>query len=270
MQNWLNQKQKESVDKSVKFFDSLDKKQRVYFYDMFSDNKLKSHINVLENGCAYISSSDEYSPFDSGDYIVYSFKENGIQVQIAWSKFYKEIYVSGYVPAKNGWYEWHEYHRDLEPFTNKVMPRMKKKKISFEEALQEAKERVAVTNNGKSSQNDDYKLNQNRKLQEERVNVGLPILFESENSRSDYRIISIPSIHSLQALKNRLLAIKSFLNFDSDSMNKIYIESVGESIVKNFSEKHEISTSMEDFVYFIMYDGVNFIYLGDMKKKGRM
>ena len=172
MQNWINKKQKESVDKSVKFFDSLDKKQRVYFYDMFSDNKLKSHINVLENGCAYISSSDEYSPFDSGDYIVYSFKENGIQMQIAWSKFYKEIYVSGYVPAKNGWYEWREYHRDLEPFTNKVMPKMKKKKISFEEALQEAKERVAVTKNGKSSQNDDYKLNKNRKLQEERVNAG--------------------------------------------------------------------------------------------------
>ena len=38
MQNWLNQKQKENVDKSVKFFDSLDKKQRAYFYDMFSDN----------------------------------------------------------------------------------------------------------------------------------------------------------------------------------------------------------------------------------------
>lgn len=129
MQDWLNKKQKEHVEKSVSFFNSLDTKQVVYFYDMFSDNKLKSHINALENGCAYISSSDEYSPFDSGDYIVYSFKENGIQVQIAWSKFYKEIYVSGYVPAKNGWYEWHEYHRDLEPFTNKVMPKMKKKKI---------------------------------------------------------------------------------------------------------------------------------------------
>ena len=95
MQDWLNKKQKEHVEKSVSFFNSLDTKQVVYFYDMFSDNKLKSHINALENGCAYISSSDEYSPFDSGDYIVYSFKENGIQVQIAWSKFYKEIYVSG-------------------------------------------------------------------------------------------------------------------------------------------------------------------------------
>lgn len=52
MQDWLNKKQKEHVEKSVSFFNSLDTKQVVYFYDMFSDNKLKSHAK-LDNGKSY-------------------------------------------------------------------------------------------------------------------------------------------------------------------------------------------------------------------------
>lgn len=274
MQNWLNQKQKENVDKSVKFFDSLDKKQRAYFYDMFSDNKLKSHMCALENGCAYICSPDEYSPFENGDYIVYSFFDNEVWVQIAWSKFYKEIYVSGYVPTKNGWYEWQEYFNGPVTCTNGGIPRDEKKRISFEDALQEAKKRVSVNKNKLSennSLNDGYTSNQDRTLQEDKVKVGLQVFSENEDSSSDYRKISIPSVHSLQTLKNRLLAIKSLWNFDSNSINKIYIEGAGEAIVKNIpSENVERSSYMKDFVYFVMYDGTNFIYLGDTQQKGRV
>lgn len=276
MQNWLNQKQNENVDKSVKFFDSLDKRQKAYFYEMLSDNKLKCHMNALEHGCAYICSPDEYSPFENGDYIVYSFFENEVWVQIAWSKFYKEIYVSGYVPAKNGWYEWREYFDGPVPVTctDRAILRDEKKKISFEDALQEAKKRVSVNKNKvveNNSLNDGFNSSQNRILQEDKVKVGLPVFSEKEDSSSDYRKISIPSIHSLQTLKNRLLAIKSFWNFDSNSINKIYIEGAGEAVVENISEKNvEMSSYMKDFVYFVMYDGTNFIYLGNTQQKGRM
>ena len=274
MQNWLNQKQKECVDKSVKFFDSLDKRQKAYFYEMLSDNKLKCHMNALENGCAYICSSDEYSPFKNGDYLVYSFFENEVWVQIAWSKFYKEIYVSGYVPAKNGWYEWQEYFNEPVTCTDRAIPRDEKKKISFEDALQEAKKRVSVNKNKPAENNrlnDGRNSSQNRTLQEDKVKVGLQVFSENEDSSSDYRKISIPSIHSLQTLKNHLLAIKSFWNFDSNSINKIYIEGAGEAVVENISDEYiKMSSYMKDFIYFVMYDGANFIYLGNTQQKGRV
>lgn len=66
----------------------------------------------------------------------------------------------------------------------------------------------------------------------------MPVFSENEDSSSDYRKISIPSVHSLQTLKNRLLAIKSFWNFDSNSINKIHIEGAGEAVVENISDEN--------------------------------
>ena len=274
MQNWLNPRQKEIVEKSVKFFDSLDKRQRAYFYDMFSDKKLKSHINAIVNGCVCICSSDEYNPFCSGDYIIYSFVESEVLLQIAWSKFYQEIYVSGYVPKKDGWYEWIEYHKGIAAFRDRVdIPRGKNKTISFDEALREAKKRVAVTKNKaieNNSQTEGIKSSKITRLQEEKEYIGLQIFFEKEDSTSDYRKISIPSIQSLQTLKNRLLAIRSLQSFNCDSINRLYVEGVGEAIVKNISKNTKKISPSQDYVYFVMYDGVNFLYYCDTNQKGRI
>ena len=140
--------------------------------------------------------------------------------------------------------------------------------------MQEAKKRVSVNKNKLSennSLNDCCASSQNRALQDDKVKVGLPVFSENEDSSSDYRKISIQSVHSLQTLKNRLLAIKSFWNFDSNSINKIHIEGAGEAVVENISDENvKMLSYMKDFVYFVMYDGANFIYLGDTQQKGRV
>lgn len=269
MQNWLNPKQKENVDKNVKFFDSLDESQKLYYYDKFSDNKLKSHMNATENGLSCIQSSDEYSPFYSGDYMVYSFEESSVFVQIAWSRFHKEIYVCGYVPEQNGWYEWSEYYKIAGINSKKEkMQQIKNDPKSFQEALSEAKKRAIIAREkfifekkGKTEKNGAN----NESRVEEKECVGIPVIFESNDSLSNYRKIFIPSVKNMQTLKNRLLAVRSFLNFDSSLKNKICVDGVGEAFIKNILESSKKTSVFQDYIYFVMYDGVNFLYFGEMR-----
>lgn len=269
MQNWLNPKQRESVDKNVKFFDSLDERQKSYYYDKFSDNKLKSHMNVTENGLSCIQSSDEYSPFYSGDYMIYSFEESGVFVQIAWSKFHKEIYICGYVSEKNGWYEWSEYHKIAGMNSAKEKMAKTNERKSFQETVREAKEKATIDREKiifeKKCKAEKNGLNNSENRVEGKEHVGVPVIFESDDSLSNYRKISIPSVKNMQTLKNRLLAVRSFLNFDSSLKNKICVEGVGEAFIKNISERYKKTSVFQDYIYFVMYDGVNFVYFGDMR-----
>ena len=51
------------------------------------------------------------------------------------------------MPTKNGWYEWQEYFNGPVTCTDGAIPRDEKKRISFEDALQEAKKRVSGNKN---------------------------------------------------------------------------------------------------------------------------
>lgn len=249
------------------------------------NREVGSHVDAIgERGWTHVKDGDEYSPFEKGDYAVFTASGNSMSVQLAVSFTCDKMYIARYILEKDGWYDWEEYKVEYSVTDSKD----KRKKVpSFEQALEQARQRARKGNssvNGDSlnvcrggkvyvkdlQKNSSEKSIVNTEVENNIGNgIGINIYSEDEMSTENNRCIEVFGVKSLENMKNKIIAVKSrkpFVQTGKVSPVTLTIRNVGSALIK-FNEYPRIYLSNTEInIYFITYDGTDFVYCGRLSK----
>ena len=242
-----------------------------------------SHVEVIgERDWIYVRAGDEYSPFKYGDYAVFTASGNSMRVQLAVSFNCNKVYVAGYIFERAGWYDWEEYKVD---FAENGSDNKKTKALSFKQALEKARQRARkkdLTAHGdsedkypKSKVKDLFKNRSENAVvntgfkEGDREEIGMNLYSEDAVSTENSRYIAVEGISCLDELKNKIIAIKSgnrFLPIGKALPITLNIKNVGSAPIKFSEPKIACSSNTEINIYFVAYDGENFVYCGRLNR----
>ena len=283
MTDWMEGTLSSLVDEKARYVFSLTRRENTKALLAQCRREVGSHVEAIgERGWMHVRAGDEYSPFEYGDYAIFTASGNSMSVQLAVSSNSNKMYVAGYILERDGWYDWEEYKVE---FAENDSDNKKTKALSFKQALEDARQRSrkkGSTANGDSE--DKYPKSKIKDLFKNRsekavVNtgfkegvkerIGMNLYSEDAVSTENSRYIVVEGISGLEELKNKIIAIKSnkrFLSIGKALPITLNIKNIGSAPIKFSEPKIACSSNMEMNIYFVTYDGADFVYCGRLNK----
>lgn len=271
MNGWMDRKQASIMNAKARYACSLSKDNKKSIIALRCMGEVGSHVEAVNGfGWKFVRESDEYNPFGGGCYAVFTSRSENLVAQLAVHFEDDDMYVTGYVPEKDGWYEWERY--TLEGTKSDCEAgKIKTKLNDFETSTQERERKITIGGDPESSA--ELYAAKRKKQEEVRDTAGgsnrgsgMEIYAESATSNVFDRYISIQGIRSLNEIADKLIAVKTTLPFSpggGEDVFKLNVINVGSAAIKFHRRLNPLFSDRRE-IYFVSYNGSEFIYYGSL------